>query len=183
MPLTQADAIAVKSIAKLVNLCERELISDTELVEALFQNVARCESDIGIEQCVALVPKLHWQQIDSWMKVKRKEPCLSDFLAIFHPTNPTELERQELNERIQHAFGIVANYLANPTGIVEYEIDDLDGLRNQWFLFRQFESVIGEPCRSEQCDEDRIRNSVYCPVHHYEMVFGQSPPDLADSCE
>lgn len=37
------------------------------------------------------------------------------------------------------------------------------------------ERVEGEKCKKEECNQLRIFNSVFCPRHHYEMVYKEPP--------
>ncbi len=153
---------------------ERGVITDDELVSALFDNFCGCESDGGIEQCVAVVPQRLWPQIGNKVEATLNRPHPGD-LFVYQPITPTMDELEQLDNRVRQTMAVVVKYLANPTGVVEYEIDDPDGLRQRWFVFKHFETVVGEKCRNPACDEDRIHNGVFCRAHHYEMIFGQPP--------
>ncbi len=50
----------------------------------------------------------------------------------------------------------------------------------QWRLFQTFETIPGVKCRDAVCAEDRIKNTVYCRTHHFEMIFKQKPPTLPE---
>ena len=41
------------------------------------------------------------------------------------------------------------------------------------------DEVEGERCRQEGCEQNRIRHSVMCREHHFEMVTGRSVPQRA----
>lgn len=175
MQLTRSDAAAVDTTGKHVRCLERGVLTDDELVNALFDNFYGCETDGGIQQCVAVVPHRLWPQIKDKVFTTLNSVHPGE-LFVYHPITPTPDELEQLDERVRHTMAVVMKYLANPTGVVEYEIDDADGLRQQWFVFQQFETVAGEQCRRPACTEERIRNGVFCRAHHYEMIFGQPPP-------
>ncbi len=175
MQLTRSDAAAVQTTGKHVRALERDAFTDDELVNALFDNFYGCDTDCGIEQCVALVPHRLWPQIQDKVRATLNRLHPGD-LFVYQPITPTPDELEQLDDRVRHTMAVVMKYLASPTGVVEYEIDDPDGLRQQWFAFQHFETVAGEQCRRPACTEDRIRNGVFCRAHHYEMIFGQQPP-------
>jgi hypothetical protein len=154
---------------------ERNILTDDKLVNALFDNFYGCETDAGIEQCVAVIPKRLWPQIENKVAETLNRPHPGE-LFVYHPIEPTEDELEKLDNRVRQTMAIVTDYLADPTGVIEYEVDDPDGLRQQWFVFKHFETVAGEKCRKSECAEDRIHNGVFCRAHHYEMIFGQPPP-------
>lgn len=175
MQLTRSDASAVHQTGNLVRLLNRSVISDAEMADALFDNLFGCQTDGGIEQCVAVMPERLRPQIENKVTdtLNRLYP---GELFVYHPIRPTAIELDQLDDRVRHTMAVVINYLQNPTGVIEYEIEDPDGLRQQWFVFKRFETVAGEPCRKPDCGEDRIHNGVFCRAHHYEMIFGQPPP-------
>jgi hypothetical protein len=179
MQLTRSDAAAVHTTEKYVRWMERSVITDDELVNALFDNFYGCETDVGIEQCVAVVPQRLWPQKENKVADTLKQAHPGE-LFVYHPITPTRRELDELDHRVRHTMSLVINYLGDPTGVIEYEIDDPDGLRQQWFLFKHFETVEGEPCRKPDCGEDRIHNGVHCRAHHDEMIFGQPPPNATE---
>jgi len=158
----------------------RDEISEAEMVNVLFNNFYSCETDLGIEQCVALIPKRLWPQIEEKVcdTLARSHP---GELFVYLPITPTPSELDKLDDRVRHIMAVVVNYLQNPTEVIEYEIDDPDGMRQQWFLFKHFETVAGERCRKPNCGEDRIHNGVNCRAHHFEMIFGQPPPKQQNS--
>lgn len=172
MQLTRSDASAVQQTARLVALLDRGVVLEAELVKGLFDNLHGCDTDLGIEQCVARIPARLWSQI---------EERATEILSRTHPGEPyfyqpTQDEMGRLDARVRHAVAVVLEYLKDPTDAVEYPIDDESGLRQKWFLFKTFETVANEKCRKAECEEDRIRNGVYCRAHHFEMIFGQRPP-------
>jgi hypothetical protein len=175
MRLTRSDAAAVHATGKQVRWMECDVVTDDELVSTLFDNFFGCETDGGIEQCVAVVPKRLWPQIENKVAetLGRAHP---GELFVYRPINPTESELEQLDYRVRQTMAVVMRYLANPTGVVEFEIDDPEGLRQRWFEFKQFETIVGEKCRKPACSKERIHNGVYCRAHHYEMIFGQPPP-------
>ena len=179
MQLTRSDASAVHVTGKHVRWMERNAISDDEMVNALFDNLYGCETDAGIEQCVAVVPQRLWPQIEGSVAETLKRAHPSE-LFVYRPHTPTQDELNELDHRVRHMMSVVMKYLANPTGVVEYEVDDPGGLRQQWLVFKHFETVVGQPCRRPDCDEDRIRNGIHCRAHHYEMIVGQPPPNATE---
>ena len=62
------------------------------------------------------------------------------------------------------------------------KIDVVD-LLPQWRLFQTFETIAGVKCRNAGCSEDRVKISVYCRAHHFEMIFKQKPPTPPESAE
>ena len=176
MQLTQSDASAIQSTARHVGVWNRDIVTDSELVSALFHNFYNCESDAGVEQCVALVPTKLWPDIESKIVdvLGRSHP---GELFVYQPIIPAAAVLEQLDDRVRHVMEVVTNYLANPTGIVEYEIDYSDGSRQRWCQFKLLETVDGEFCRKANCPEDRIRNAVFCRAHQYETIYGQLPPE------
>ena len=51
----------------------------------------------------------------------------------------------------------------------------------EWSLFRTLETVPGEKCRKSGCVDERVKLSVFCRKHHFEMIFKQPPPNIEDS--
>lgn len=180
MQLTRSDAFAVHRTGRLLRFLIRDEISEAEMINVLFNNFYSCETDLGIEQCVALIPKRLWPQIEEKVRdtLARSHPGK---LFVYLPITPTLSELDKLDDRVRHTMAVVVNYLQNPTEVIEYEIDDPDGMRQQWFLFKHFETVAGERCRKPNCGEDRIHNGVNCRAHHFEMIFGQPPPTQQNS--
>ena len=182
MQLTGSDASAVHHTGRLVRLLNRGVISETEMVNALFDNFYGCQTDGGIEQCVAVIPERLWPQIEQKVAdtLGRTHP---GELFVYRPITPTPSELDQLDDRVRHAMAVVVKYLKNPTGVIEYEIDDPDGLRQRWFNFKDLDTVRGERCRKSDCNEDRIQFGVFCRAHHYEMIYGQPPPTQQDKAE
>lgn len=178
--MTRSDAAAVHTTGKHVRCLERDVLTDDEMVNALFDNFYFCETDGGIEQCVAIVPHRLWPQIQEKVRATLNRVHPGE-LFVYQPITPTPDELEQLDDRVRHTMTVVMKYLANPTGVVKFEIDDPDGRRQQWFVFQQFETFAGEKCRRPACTEDRIRNGVFCCAHHYEMIFGQPPPTHQDN--
>ncbi len=175
MQLTQSDASAVHSTGKQIRGLERNVITDEELVNALFCNLSVCDTDDGILQCVALMPRRLWPLITEKLDDIGGHPHPGR-LFVFVPFAPTDEELEHFDRRVRHAISIVADYLQNPTGKVEFEIDDPDGMRQRWFVFKHFQTVAGEKCRKFNCGDDRVQDAVFCAAHHFEMIYGQPPP-------
>lgn len=77
-------------------------------------------------------------------------------------------------------MAVVAGYLSAPTGVIEFEFDTSPELEDDWRSMKQLETVVGEKCRRENCSNDRVRFSVNCLTHHFEVIMGQLPPESCD---
>lgn len=57
--------------------------------------------------------------------------------------------------------------------------EEREKLEDDQFFASLGDEIEGEKCRQEGCGEDRIRNSVMCRKHHFEMITKRPAPERA----
>lgn len=173
--ITRVDAGAIRGVGRCLRAWERSGLTDEELVYELFRRVLHCETPAGIEQCVALMPPSLAPVIEQQIAEISAQTHPGEWF-VSAPHQPTAAELEQLDQRVREIFASILHALAHPVAVVEYPIDDPDGLRQNWFVFRFLETVPGEKYRHAECQAARVALGVFCPAHHFEMVYGQPVP-------
>jgi len=174
--ISNADAAAIQQCVKYASMLRRGIATETEIVTSLFNQFHGCESDFAIEQCVAQLPEDLHREIQLQANIHGQKHHPGD-LFVFHPDVPTADELLALDARVRHIFKVVFRYLANPTGNTTYQIDENDLPRKRWLTVRHFDTISGTVCKTAKCNNERIESGVFCPAHHYEMLYGTPPPN------
>ena len=176
--VTLAEAYAIQRIAKLRIFHERGTIDTGQAVTSMLHDLSLCESKFAAEQCVARFPdEFHGEiirQIEHWMS--KDHPGQ---LFVFAPTAHTDDELLELDSLVRLFGAAMLNYLENPTGIQDFQTDPLELPRSKWLAIQKFQTVDEQCCKRENCRNFRINHGVFCPEHHYEMLYGNPPPNSA----
>ena len=174
--ISNADADSIQRCANYVAAFRRNIITESELVTSLFHAIRGCDSNLGIEQCVAQMPDTLHDEIRSRTIALATKDHPGD-LFVFQPILPTVEELLDLDERGRHVVDVVNNYLNHPTGNIAYNFDENDLPQKRWFNVRHFDTMIGSKCKKPSCTNDRIKLGVFCPAHHYQILCGTPPPN------
>lgn len=155
--VSHSDACVIDHAGNLVRLYDQGKISDRELINALFDGCwNQCESDFAIEQCIAGLPEELHASIQVQLRAREKR------------TAPA-------SQRGSHILQVIEGYLSNPTGKVPYEVID-DRLIKAWASMKGSKTLADTKCRISNCANGRVEFGIYCPLHHFEMIYRQAPP-------
>ena len=142
----------------------------------LLDHLAGCDSNFAAEQCAAQLPtQFHnelTQQITRWLSDKHPGE-----LFVFDPIVPTDSELTEMDKRVRKMGNASLDYLENPTGIKDYQTDPMEIPQTRWAALKQTETIDGQSCKTNNCENNRIKLGVFCPRHHFEMLYGSPPPN------
>ena len=172
--ISSVDAASVLRCVNGVSNLGREIITEAELVNLLFHILQGCESDFAIEQCIAQMPiSLH-----SEIKLKTEAHELKQHPSeLFFRSSVLNAKNSiELDERARHIIRVVVRFLINPTENVTCNFDVNDLAQKRWFSVKHFDRIPGLACKRPMCNNDRVQYGVLCPAHHYEMLYGDTPP-------
>lgn len=148
---------------------QRGLISDAELVNSLVSHFGVPDLHYGIKFALEQLPVPLRTVVATAIAEVRKDP-----LRVVPAGHGLE-SRKQFQNRIQEYCDLAAEFLATPrSGFVLKRPDPLLG---HWLFLRESRTVLGSICKDANCDDERIELGVFCPLHHFVMLYGSDPPD------
>ena len=174
--VTHAEAETIDRVSQLAAFCEDGIITKSDVVTSILHNLSFCPTVFAAEQCVARLPQQFHDEL-----TRQLSSCLSNThpgkLFVFQPIVPTHEELLELDNHVWTIGNAMLGYLDNPTGQQEYKTDPLELPRTRWNSIQQYQTIDGQYCKHDNCGNCRIKLGVFCPKHHFEMLYSKPPPN------
>lgn len=71
---------------------------------------------------------------------------------------------------------ILEYYFGAPERMMPAELIESNALNHTWEKLKKLPVREGSECRHSECSATHLVGSLYCPFHHYEQLYGHTPP-------
>ncbi|MCE9545697.1 MAG: hypothetical protein K8T25_09295 [Planctomycetia bacterium] len=174
--MSQADAGVILACAMHSSFHARGISTDSECAESVLSLAMQCESEFAVNQCVAQFPAAIFEALRSLCE-KLAVDGPDGFLEPFFIGGETA--GNERRRRLDIAMARIRQSARQPAIHPDWAVSGMSELERHWLRVRHCRTVAGEPCKQPNCGADRVVHGVFCPRHHFEMLYGEAPPNGA----
>lgn len=164
---TYRELKTIASIRKLLEIGGGEYSLIVEFVQELV--VAECDSIIP--HCASLLPSSLHVPLATYLR-QLSESDFRGVVLLFGPGLSKE-EQSSLRPRFQAVAQRLNDFVNGPVQPEDMPPSDVDLF---WAWLREQPRRGGAACKRPGCPHDAVTASVFCPIHHYEVIKGRLPP-------
>ena len=160
---------SIHSVRKAVDNFNRGILTHSELSSHLLHVLVESDTASVAAHCASLLPCACFDSLTNYVAAIEANKYYGH-LSYVGP-GLSEAEQRALQPRFRIVCQSIRSFLDSPTTpskMPDFPIDIF------WHYLLNL-AVVPQPCKSTDCSSSQIKNSVFCPFHHYYSIKGQPP--------